>query len=327
MYVIIVIVAVLVSVFVYLATLPSTATVRHSRKINVPASAAYNAVLDFKTWPLWDPWSMHEPSVEHSYSENWKDVGGSHRWEGKYIGTGQVEHIEIEADKLIKQALTFIKPFRAQAISEWNFTEEDGGCTVEWIYNGKIPFLMRFMVKSIVRYLEGDYKLGLDRLAMYLDPKEEQYSFVFEGMQKFPASHFVHKEYSGSMEGLPEFIGSGFTELFQKLAKEKIQMVGSPFAAYWKMNMRAKNIQSSVAIPVDPSTKTELPTADIPETKTIVMRYTGRYDHLPLAWSRLMMQVKMMRQKASMPCLEVYETDPNETKAEENVTLLYATIK
>ena len=73
MWILITIIAVvLLAGLTYLACLDGHFRVRRSLEVEAPIEAAYAAVLDLKSWPMWSPWLMHEPDAQIVYSENYQ---------------------------------------------------------------------------------------------------------------------------------------------------------------------------------------------------------------------------------------------------------------
>ena len=62
-------------------------TVSKSIRIAAPVQQVYDLVRDFKSWPLWSPWLIAEPSAKLGYS----DDGRSYTWDGSITGSGEME--------------------------------------------------------------------------------------------------------------------------------------------------------------------------------------------------------------------------------------------
>ena len=59
-----VIVAALLGALIYIATLDGNFRVKRSLEIAAPLDSVFAAIVDFKTWPEWSPWLMHEPDAK-----------------------------------------------------------------------------------------------------------------------------------------------------------------------------------------------------------------------------------------------------------------------
>lgn len=61
----------------YLATLDGRFRVRRSLEIEAPVETVFAAIVDFKSWPEWSPWLMHEPETTLVYSDDYQQEGAT----------------------------------------------------------------------------------------------------------------------------------------------------------------------------------------------------------------------------------------------------------
>ena len=134
---------IIVIAVIYLSTFDGEYHIDRNLQMKVPAEKIYQTLIDFKTWPKWSPWLLHEPDTSLEYSENYKEAGGYYSWDGKIVGAGKLSHITLQPNSFLKQQIEFIRPFKSICKVEWVLNETPDGTEVHWIMQGKMPFLFR----------------------------------------------------------------------------------------------------------------------------------------------------------------------------------------
>ena len=141
MWITIAIIAVIVLAgLLYLASLDGSFSVRRSLEIDAPIESVFDAVVDFKSWPEWSPWLLHEPDTRLEYSDDYRLEGGYYSWDGKVVGAGRLTHIAIKPGSRISQQIDFIRPFKASNQVIWEFEARDAKTLVSWEMQGRMPF-------------------------------------------------------------------------------------------------------------------------------------------------------------------------------------------
>ena len=176
-----VIAAVVLAGVIYLATLDGGFNVRRSREIAATPEVVFTAIVDFKSWPEWSPWLMHEPDTKIVYSDNYQQEGGNYCWDGKVVGAGKLSHLNIHPPDRIEQQIEFTRPFKAVNRVNSEFEDRGDGTLVTWEMVGRMPFLLRFMASRMEPMIERDYDLGLALLNGYLNSTSPHPSISFVG--------------------------------------------------------------------------------------------------------------------------------------------------
>ena len=331
-YAIVAILAVaLVGGLLYLYSLPADYTVSRSREMDVAAEKVFNSVLDFKSWPKWSPWLMHEPNAKLEYSRNLTQEGGNYTWLGKMIGSGKLTHVKIEKPNYIEQKIEFIKPFRSVCKVEWEFTPvKEGKTRVTWTMHGRMPFFFRFMTKHMDRMIGLDYDMGLVMLNRLLDAKADLFRLEYTGVVSRPGCRGVYEACSSSMNEFGTVMPKAYDRVSENMDKRKIKAIGSAFTAYHKVDMRKQRAEYDCVIPVTDSVQDTTYAQTYEGGKYVKVRMHGSYAYMEHAWYSAMSHLRMKKYKMDKkrPSLEVYEVDMQKAKSpNEYVTDIYVPIK
>lgn len=321
---------VIIALLLYLASLDGNYHVDRSLVINAPVGDVYNTVVDFKTWPSWSPWLLHEPQTEIVYSDNYQQPGGYYTWDGKLVGSGKLIHEQLNTNKSIQQRIEFIRPFKSINQVSWTFREIDNNTEVHWIMQGKMPFLFRFMTKMTVSMIGRDYDLGLHLLNGFMDKNNSHPRIKFYGKESLQPFSYVYKPFKGHLNEMVTFMQASFPDLVESVDKLGITQ-GKPVTIYHKMDGTKLYFECEVAVPVN----NQAPVQDLSIKSFHGGTYykiecLGDYQFLELAWYKAISHIKMLKLKIdkSRPYLDVYENNPDEVSHKNEIrTSLYVPIK
>ena len=308
-------------------------TVKKSIVIEKSATVVFQKVLDLKSWNDWSPWLLHEPDASVEYSKDVKKEGGYYTWSGKIIGAGKITHVKIIKNKTIEQKIEFFKPFRSVSKILWEFDEEKGGIKTSWSMEGKMPFLFRFMIPKMTVEIGKDYELGLAMLNGKINPKAQypRISFMQDPVS-LKAKKYLIKSYRGNLKNLQNVAGSSFSKLMDFVQKNNYEGDGYATTLYHKINPKTDDVVCDFAIPIvaEKENKGDFSIKSLPQQKYIQTNLKGNYHFLEMAWSKSYTNLMMTKQKINWrsPSLEIYATDPRETKnPNDYLTELYIPIK
>ncbi|MCG7986767.1 MAG: SRPBCC family protein [Candidatus Thiodiazotropha lotti] len=134
---------------IYLSTLKGEFVVSRSLTIGVAREQVFEKIKDFRSWPEWSPWLMHEPEAHLEYSDAPDQQGGWYSWDGETVGAGRLTHMKFSGSDKIEQKIEFLRPFKSVSQVWWELERLDEGNTqVSWNMSGSMPFLFRFMTKK-----------------------------------------------------------------------------------------------------------------------------------------------------------------------------------
>lgn len=331
LYVIISLMLLLISLIVYLATLEGSYTVTESRLINADINTVFDKVADFKSWPDWSPWLIHEPETILQYSDNYQQQGGYYTWDGKMIGAGKLTHESLQKPHVINQRLEFSRPFKSVCQVSFSLAEQQGQTEITWEMRAKMPFLFRFMTRKTKYMISQDYKFGLAMLAGQLDSNAESPHLTFDGTTRLDSIHALSSAFAGDIKEMEKTMQAEFPQLLNFIEHQPGDVAGAPFTAYHKVDLKTMHFICDMAVPVtkeQPAGRYQL--KNFGDGRYYKVSLKGSYEFLEQAWNSAHAHVNMLKLKTNpcIPALEVYENDPEQvTHSNDILTTIYIPIK
>jgi hypothetical protein len=323
---------IIVALFVYMARYSGRLRVEQKRLIAAPLAEVYAKVADFRAWGEWSPWLEHEPAVPVSISGVPDGKGGCYAWDSARIGSGEIEHREMVAGQRIEQRIRAVQPFRFHGKATWKFVERDGQTEVTWAFRGRVGFSLRAFAQTVQGMIALDYRYGLDKLARLLEPSgdaAQHYAIEYVGQRDVAATRYVYRTYSGPLKGIGKAMREGFAALSSELAAAGGQAAGEPIAVYVKTNIKLRTTVCHMGIPIADADFDRLPVRDMPAHCAYVVRLTGTYEALEIAWYEAMQRVRIenFQPEQRIPPFERYLNDPSSVPEQAWVTELHIPLR
>lgn len=306
-----VIVAIPLAGLIYLARLNGDFCTKRSLEIAAPLDSVFAAIVDFKTWPQWNPWLIHEADAEITYSENYQAEGGSYSWNGAVVGAGKLTHLKISPTSNIRQQIEFLRPFKSVSQVSWEFVNRGGNSLVSWEISGRMPFLFRFRTRKIESMLERDYELGLELLNGYLNASAPHPGFVFTGNEDLQEFSYWAIPCNGKLRQLETARKSGIETLRAAAAGSNALAL----TLYHQFDPLAAHFQAEIALPIgDHSPLSNYTRRKFRGGRYYKMTLHGDHRFLPLGWYALSSHCRLHKIKLdpARPALEIYHGDPDE---------------
>lgn len=293
----------------------------------VPIQKAYGVVRDFNQWAIWSPWIIAEPDCQQSLSED----GRKNAWDGRIVGTGQMEIQSDERNKAIQYRLTFLKPWKAVSPVKFMFEAKEGGVEITWSMVGSLPIPLFFMVRTMRALVGMDYERGLLMLKDYLETGSVPSKLEFPGIETFEGFNYIAIKTRCTIAGLGEAMEKDFARLVDYLDVDAASMERC-FSIYHKWNLVKGNAEYSAGCPVT-SIPDNLPegfvVGEFPSCKVYKVVHTGPYRHLGNAWSSGLMRgrAKLFKQSKKVHPFETYDNDPEQAPENELITNIHFPVK
>jgi predicted transcriptional regulator YdeE len=299
--------------------------------ITVPKEKAYELISDYKTWKSWSPWLCMEPDAIVTISNDGIGVGAINGWVGSLVGSGEIEHLELDENKAIKQEIRFIKPFKSKSEVYWQFKDVDGGCEVTWGMKGAMPFFLKFMAKQMEPWIGMDYERGLKMIKDLIEKEKIDSEFTIEGVSDLDSFKFVAIKETCLMEEVGPSMKEAFGKINSLCENEKVEPEMA-FSIYHKFDFTDPECTYSSGVPVtgELAVGDEFYKSEYPKIKAVKVLFKGDYEHLGNAWAAAYNYLRYKKLKANKKIdpIELYLNDPTkETDPANWLTAIYIPIK
>lgn len=305
-------------------------TLSRSVEINKSLAEVRALVANFEKWPLWSPWTVVEPDHQRKVSGDAGVVGHFMSWEGKNIGSGEMEMTE-STDNCLKYDLRFLAPWKSTAKTSFDFEKtKTGGTKVTWNMEGSMPFFLFFMISTMKSWIEMDYDRGLAMLKGVAENGKVNAQTTNEGIVDFEGFKFVGLKHTSSATDMKVNMPMLFERLMLDLQKKGAR-ARHWITVYPKIKMAKKLFTyiagASIEDLGDKSLGDDYIINEIPTGKMLKITHKGSYKYLGNAWSMGMMVVRGQKMKQTGYPFEYYHNNPDETPEDELVTDIYFPVK
>ena len=319
-------------VFTTLALLPSQIRVSRTRVIQSTATPLFNYLSDFRNWPHWSPWLLHEPECKLTFSKNQGSEGSAYAWDGQIIRAGEITLSKLQKPNLLRLDLRFLKPFRSRAVTEMQVkaAQHPGATELCWSLSSRLPLLTRPMRSKMEKMIGLDFEIGMALLATRF-AKLSTPRFEFCGDQELGVTQCAIQSWAGASKDMAAAIEHMHQTLKQQLQKADIEAAGQPLTLYRKMKKGGDWHAIEVAIPIaGGSTPAEIETTQLSGGRYLQVQLFGDHQYLPHAWHLAINHARManLHMDWKRPCVELYEIDSSQTSdVNELVTSLFVPVK
>jgi Polyketide cyclase / dehydrase and lipid transport len=171
-YAIIILVLIIAAVLVMGLMRPNTFSVVREANFNAAPEKVFAQINDFHNWGAWSPWEKMDPNLQRSYAGEMSGAGAKYAWIGnKKVGEGSMEITRSVPARNMQLDLHFIKPFKADNVTEFTLTPNGKGTHFKWEMRGTTPFLLRVMhvFFNMDKIVGKDFENGLANLRAIVD--------------------------------------------------------------------------------------------------------------------------------------------------------------
>lgn len=142
--------------------------VERSETIAASPQDVFAKVGNLHGWDEWSPWAELDPDMDKTYAGEQGEVGSSYHWSGnRKVGEGKMTMTEIVPDEKVTIDLQFMKPFKAENVTELTLTPDGDSTNVVWRMTGQNTFMvkvMSFIGRNMDKMVGPDFEKGLSKL-------------------------------------------------------------------------------------------------------------------------------------------------------------------
>ncbi len=303
---------------IYLSTLPKGYSVRRSVEIEAPVAAVQNLIVDLPRWEEWSEWSRIDSTNKTTYSDPAIGKGAWYSWKGEITGEGKLEIVDVQEGKSVATAIQFTKPFESLMDSRFEFKEADGKTVVEWINEGTMPFLLRFMNSGMDKNIGGDLEKGLASLKKLAEVSTPIRGSIVPAEVVTVAETpylYVRREVSPA-EITSELYAAAYAEVMTYMAEDAAKLNGPVFAVSELWDETAARAVLRMAVPYSGTKQGNgsVMKDALASGKAVKVRYTGPYEGTWMGHDAAMAYVKANGLSTKGFPWEVYVNDPAEVK-------------
>ncbi len=242
-------------------------------------------------------------------------IGSGYAWDGKRVGAGEMQ-LRSYTDERIVFSLTFLKPWKSQAMVAFELTEQSNTETeATWSMRSSLPFFLFFMRKSFENFVGMDYARGLRMLREHLETGDVNSHIVLaDDVRSLPGCHYVGQQASSTLAEMPIVMEQAYAALSQHMQDQGLQADGPAFCHYTRMDMMRDRWIYTMGIPVK-ATKDAANLAKRDDLhRCAYVEHTGSYMHLGNAWATVFSAIRSRAQKHDRRAggVEVYRQAPSE---------------
>ncbi|MCA8987134.1 MAG: GyrI-like domain-containing protein [Planctomycetaceae bacterium] len=278
--------------------------------VQASLSNVFDAVADFHRRAAWSPWLCAEPDAKVTISEDGCSVGATYVWEGEVIGAGDLQRVEVDQNRILKERLRIRKPFPSQSDITFTFEPQGEGALVTWRMDGSWPWFLFFMKAQIQTVIWMDFQRGLKMLKDYVETGEVHSSSSIPGIRSNPRMQVVGIRRKVPYEQINQIMSELYSRLPEEFARAGLPTEDHPVAVYHEFNMKERIFDLTagfIVSEIPASVPAPLSQCTIPAGKTFNVEHAGSYRHLGNGWFTMMFHARHRKLKqCSSGAFELY---------------------
>ncbi|MCX7880050.1 MAG: SRPBCC family protein [Ignavibacteria bacterium] len=320
------ILSIVLIVFLVTFFLPSRFKVERSVEIDAPRHLVYYYVDDLRNWKYWDSWWKLDTNQIRIYEGPLFGLNSLYRWESKQqnVGTGELKIVEAKPFDSLKLALRFGQEMVSS--SKFVFEEVDGKTKVNWMLEGELSFLAKWLGLFMDEAIGKDFLEGLNSLKGIAEKTfREKTSFFVDSIPNIKIVYITDSS-TYNFNEISQKYASAFPELFEFAKKNNLVFLGAPISM--TKSFAENKLVFDACIPVlsfdNAREEGRIRFGEIPTSKVVRTVYFGSYSDFSKAYTQLQQFLGENKIVPKGPLFEMYYTDPSLVKSEHNLTLIFA---
>lgn len=291
--------------------LPKSYKVERSAYIKSKPELIYDLTSNFNKWKLWVPWNKTLDSTAVFTIEGKEGQAGSiMKWEGKKMGTGQMTATEFVPGQMVAFDLSFDNG-KFQSKEKIVIERDADSCKVTWTDEGDLGYnpVSRYFGLFMDNMMGPDFVKGLEKLKMVC---EKRASWPRIDEKNMPEQVAILIRDSAGPKTYGEVMSKGFGELMAFAKKNKLNIVGHPYAIYIKYDTVTMFSVMDMGIAVEKAEKGSgrVRVETIPAQNVVLAYYFGPYENTADTYRILDQYIKEAGLTQTGGPWEIYVSDP-----------------
>jgi uncharacterized protein YndB with AHSA1/START domain len=162
-----VVAVIIVALIVVVAIQPEDFRLSRSTTVAAPPADIFSQINDFHNWDLWSPWAKLDPTMKTTFAGSAAGEGSTYSWSGNSkVGEGRMTITKSQPPELVLIQLEFLRPMRANNLTEFTFKPEAQETRVTWTMSGKKNFMAKafHLIMNMEKMVGPDFEKGLAQL-------------------------------------------------------------------------------------------------------------------------------------------------------------------
>lgn len=305
-------------------------SIARSITIDAPADKVFDTIADFTSWPTWSPWLPIDPDVELNYTGEPGAEHSGYSWDGAIVGSGAMEHLQLDRPNRIEDNLQFIRPMKSRSDVQFDLKAKNDSTEVTWRMGGKLPFFLFFLKAQIETFVAMDYDRGLKMLKEFIETGEVLSKLDVMGPQPFEEMSVIGARDSASLQQIGPAMEKALGKVNAAVDQNSLCGDGAMISIYHANDIKRGILEFTSGYVVDAAATAPsgLQKATVPAGNYLQVRHTGGYENLGNAWSGAYQYARYKKLKiAKRPGFEIYRNHPDEAAKSELITDVYVPLK
>lgn len=302
--------------------------VKRTVSIDKPASDVYAILSNLEQWKPWSPWLISEREAVVKVSDDKK----FQEWEGKVVGSGQLQIANEVENKEINLDLTFLKPWKSRAKTSFYLNEKGNSTQVTWTMDSSLPFFMFWMKKMMTEMIGMDYDRGLTMLKEYVEIGKVNSELKVLGEHNYPSKQYIGIHRTTDLNNIGDAMKEDYEKLMPYMMENHQDKVdGNAFSIYHKWDPVKKVVEYTACVPVksDVPLQSGMIKGTYSGGKMYSCEHTGPYKYAGNVWSAMYgrKMAKVFKENKKVHPIEEYLNSPTNTPENELKSVVRFAVK
>ena len=310
--------------------LPSKMNIERSLVMKGSPENVFEQINTLKNWEQWSSWHKKDPKINIVYEGPASGKDAKYKWTSGKVGNGIMT---ITSSTPYSDVMTKME-FDGNGEGVGNFKIEARGkdsVKVTWTMGSDMGHnpLHKYMGVIMSSMIKDDFDKGLKSISEIVAKMPAPIAITLNIHEQIvKAQNAVTIQQTCKPAEMMGLFGKIFGELKMFMDKNELKPAGPAFTIYDKYS--PQEISMRIGMPTDKPGKSEgnVIAVALPDTKTIMTSYQGKYSGLENAYEQMMSYMKKKNITATGAPWEVYKVGPMmEQDSSKLVTEIYFPIK